>query len=112
MNAEKFPVVEKWGQILEWIVDRAGHYPKSTRFTIAGRTINHALDIQEKLIEAIYTKNRLHILVQINIYTEKLRFLIRLAFRNHYISIQQFEFISAEINAFGKMIGGWIKSSR
>lgn len=112
MSLDNYPVFVKWTAILEWIMDSGGKYPKSARFTLANRTIDHALDVQEQIIEAIYTKNRLQILRQVNIYVEKIRILLRLAFRKKYLSMKQFEFIVTEINTFGSMIGGWIKAQR
>lgn len=64
----------------------------------------------EKIIEAIYSKKRIDILQEINIYIEKLRVFFRISYDRKYISTNQFEFICTEIEETGKMIGGWIKS--
>jgi hypothetical protein len=109
MALENYPLFEKWTTIQDWIMDVAEKYPKNARFTLANRTINHALDVQEKLIEAIYSKKRLALLYQINIYVEKIRVLLRIAWRRRFIGEKQFEFAAREINEFGSMIGGWIK---
>lgn len=92
------------------MLDSVEKFPKSTRFTIGTRLINIVLDVTEKLVEAIYTKNRTHILVQVNIYIEKIRIFNRLCLRRHYYNIKQYEHISAELQAFGSMLGGWLKA--
>ena len=109
---EDYPVFRKWYVTLDWILDRCENFPKSVRFTISTRISNISLDILEKIVEAIYSKNRLEILQSANLDIEKLRFFFRIAFERKYISSKQYEYISRELNEFGKMAGGWIKSCK
>lgn len=109
---EDYPIFVKWLQITDWVMQAMEKLPKSARFTLANRIINLTLDILESIIEAIYTKQRLHILEKINLYMEKLRVLHRICYNRHYLSISQFEYISLEINEAGKMIGGWINREK
>lgn len=104
---EKYPIFERWFKILDWILTTVEKYPKSVRFTVSGRVANISLDVMEKIIEAIYTKKRLDILKDINLYIEKLRVLFRISMERKYISVRQYEFISNELNEAGMMIGGW-----
>ncbi len=106
---EDYPAFQKWYRILDWILDKCEKYPKSVRFTFSSRIANLSLDVLERLIEAIYTKKRAYILAAINLYIEKLRVFFRLSFERKYLSSAQYEYISAEINEFGRMIGGWRK---
>jgi hypothetical protein len=71
-----------------------------------------ALDIIEAVVEAIYAKDKSDILHNANLYMEKLRALIQISVDRKYISVNQYEYISREINEAGKMIGGWLKSCR
>ena len=109
---EKYPVYIKWYKTLDWILDTAEKYPKSVRFTISGKISEFSVIIMEKIIEAIYSKKRIDILQEINIYIEKLRVFFRISYDRKYISTNQFEFICTEIEETGKMIGGWIKSCK
>lgn len=93
-----------------WIIDKVERYPKSIKFSIGERIMTYSLDINEKIIEAIYKKEKKSILEDINLKLETLRILFRLSKDKKYISIQQYEFISSDLNEFGSMIGGWIKS--
>ena len=106
---DNYPVFKKWYEILNWIMDRAEKYPKSVRFSFTNRLVNMSVDVLELVIEAIYTKERSYILRRINLYIEKLRVFFRLSYQRRYISIKQYEFISREIEEFGRMIGGWSK---
>ena len=106
---EQYPVFKKWYHLLDWILNRCEQFPKSVRFTLSSRIVNLSLDILEGITEAIYSRERLYILDNLNLYIEKLRILFRISFERHYLSVKQYEFISREINEVGKMIGGWRK---
>ncbi len=109
---EDYPVFVKWSKVLDWILDRVEKFPKNVRFTLSGRIANISLDILEGLIEAIYIKNRIHILERQNLYIEKLRVLFRICYERHYISIRQYEYITEELDETGRMLGGWIRSEK
>ena len=104
---EDYPLFQKWYGLLDWILDRSEKYPKSVRFSFSSRIANISMDVLERVIEAIYTKKRAKILAEINLQIEKLRVFFRLSFERRYISAAQYEYISAEINEFGRMVGGW-----
>jgi hypothetical protein len=109
---EDYPVFTKWYKVLDWIMDTTEKYPKSARFTIATSTVNTSTALLEGIIEAIYTKDRTHILEKLNLYIEKLRVYMRIAHDRRYISVRQYEYISEELNETGKMIGGWLKREK
>jgi len=108
---EEYPIFTKWYGILDWILDKAEKYPKNTRYTVASRIVNYALDVQELIIEAVYTKNRKDILQKINLLLEKIRIMFRISYDRRYISEQQYEYISCELNETGRMTGGWQKKT-
>ncbi len=109
--SEKYPVFVKWFEAVDWILNSVEKFPKSVRFTISSRITNISLDVMERIIEAIYSKNRVHILDQINLDLEKLRVMFRICHRRKYISVKQYEYIGEIVTETGKMIGGWKKSS-
>lgn len=106
---KQYPLFEKWSKTLDWILDIIEKFPKSVRFSLSSRIANISLDVLEKIIEAIYTQKRVHILYAINLYIEKLRIMFRICFQRKYISVKQYEYIIGELNEAGKMTGGWIK---
>ncbi len=107
-----YPLYNKWLYIVEYLIDICGKYPKNVRFSLCDRITIFSLDVLEAIIEAIYTKQKSDILQNANLYMEKLRALMQISVNKKYISINQYEYISREINEAGKMIGGWIKSCR
>lgn len=110
MKPNDYPVFTHWYKTLGWILNRIEGFPKDVRFTVSNRIANLSLDIAERLIEAIYTKNRRPILSEVNLKLEKLRILFRLSMDRRYISMKQHEYISTQLNETGKMIGGWLKT--
>jgi len=106
---EDFPIFVRWSDATDWILDTVEKFPKSVRFTISGRIGNMTLDVMEGIIEAIYTKDRSHILERLNLHIEKLRVMFRISYRRKYISGSQYEHVSQMLDETGKMLGGWRK---
>lgn len=106
---EDYPLFVKWFEATDWVLDTVEKFPKHTRFTLSGRIANLTLDVMEGIIEAIYTKERAHILDRTNLYVEKMRVLLRLAYRRKYLSTAQYEHASLLLDESGKMLGGWRK---
>jgi len=109
---DDYPLFTKWRYIVEYVIDICGKYPKNVRFTLCDRIVNFSLDVLEAIIDAIYAKQKTDILHRANLYMEKLRALMQISVNKKYISLQQYEHISKEINEAGKMLGGWIKSCK
>jgi len=103
-------LLEHWYKTTDWILDKCDRLPKHTRFTLAGRIANLALDTLEHLTEAAYTKEKRDLLAGVNRNLEKLRLLFRLCHDRRYINPAQYEFIANENNTAGRMCGGWLKS--
>ncbi|KXB09155.1 hypothetical protein AKJ60_00850 [candidate division MSBL1 archaeon SCGC-AAA385M11] len=108
---EDYPIFVHWYNTLDWILSRVENFPKNARFSIASRIADLALETMESIIEAIYARQRLHILDRINLYIEKQRVLFRLAHSRQYISTSQYEYIANALDEAGKMTGGWRKAS-
>lgn len=104
------PLFDHWYQTLGWILDTVEKYPKNARFSIASKIADLSLDVLEKIIEAVYSKQKTEILNELNLILEKLRVLFRLSHDRRYISGSQYEYISRAVNSAGKMVGGWRKS--
>lgn len=109
---QPFPLYEEWFKTTDWILDKCDKLPKHTRFTVAGRIANLALDVLELLTEAAYSKQKIALLNRVNLYLEKLRLLFRLCYERQYVSASQYEFVQTQINSAGKQVGGWLKSCK
>lgn len=106
------PIFSQWLQFLEWLLPALEKFPKRVRFTFADRITNLSLDIAEDLVEARYTRDKGAILRRINLKLEKLRVLLRLCHRLHYLPHAGYEHAAKSVNAVGRMLGGWIREQR
>jgi len=91
---------------------KADTFPKSVRYTLSGRIVNLSLDILEEIIYCVYNKNRHNKMESINLKLDVLRTLWRIALDNKWISIRNYDYICEQLNTFGKMTGGWLKSEQ
>ncbi len=107
-----YPLFTHWYQTLDWILSAVERFPRSARFSLASRIADAALDTMERIVEAIYTKERIHILDAINMHIEKQRILFRIAFDRRYISSRQHEHIARALDEAGRMTGGWRRKLR
>ncbi len=103
------PIFIKWLDFLEWLLPVTERFPKRVRFTFSDRLNSLALDVVEDLIEARYAKNKQEYLRRANLRLEKLRVLLRLSHRMHYLDYKRYEHAMRQINEVGKMLGGWMR---
>ena len=106
---EQYPIFTHWYATLDWILATVEGFPRKARFSVASRIADAALDTMDLIVEAIYTKERLPLLQQINLCLEKQRVLFRIAHDRHYISPRQYEYIAGALDETGRMAGGWRK---
>jgi hypothetical protein len=97
-------------QFLVWLGPTLENFPKSHKFALGDRILDHALDILEALIEATYTRDRAGHLRRANLGIEKLRFLIRLAVDLKAMDKRRYEFAARSLDDIGRSIGAWIKA--
>jgi hypothetical protein len=109
---EELPIFTHWMQFVEWLLTTTERFPKRVRFTFSERIENLALDIALDLVEARYSREKLPILYRLNLHLEKLRILLRLCHRLHYLPHAGYEHAAKSVNAVGKELGGWIKERR
>ena len=106
------PAFTRFYEIVGWILDRAEKFPKSDRFVFGQRLANHAVDLLEQIVEALYTRDKLELLRRLNRRLEVLRVLLRLCQDRRLITTRQHEHVCGEINQVGRMIGGWIRQQQ
>ena len=100
-----------WESIADDLLDRSLKFPRHARYSIAERIDNLVLDVLEGLIVARYQRGRERraALEDINLRLTRLRALLRLAHRRHYLGEKGYEFVSERIDEAGRMLGGWLR---
>ncbi len=98
--------------LLLWVIPILEKFPRSQKFLLADKIETSLLDIQDIVIQAVYSRNKVELLSKVNLKLEQLRYLVRLSMDLKYLSIKKYQYISEKINEIGKEIGGWIKFCR
>jgi hypothetical protein len=88
--------------------------PKKDRFTIGSKCENITLEILEKLYEANskYGQDRLLILQTVDTKLKVLQALVKALLDVKAISDKRFFQLSERLIEIGKMLGGWIKTTK
>ena len=97
---------------LLWLIPAVEKFPRTQKFLLSDRMQTLALDVQEALIEATYSKNSAPHLLACNLRLEKLRFLFRLAMDLRYLDLKRYEFAARAMDEIGRLVGGWMKGLR
>lgn len=110
--APTLPVaVTKAYDIVLWLVNHVGKFPRSHRFILGDRIETKMLTVLELLIRATYSRDKKPYLEQANLELQVLRLLIRLGKDLGLTSVKQYEHISGELLGLGRQVGGWGKSA-
>lgn len=103
------PVIEIWARQVDWILDQSQHFPRRTRFTLASRLDNHALDIYELLVRARYSRDVRPALREASVRLEQLRLLARLAHQRGHLANRAYAHLAEGLDEAGRQIGAWLR---
>ncbi|MEW6357962.1 MAG: diversity-generating retroelement protein Avd [Planctomycetota bacterium] len=112
VNSSETPIFTRYYGFVKWLFERVEKFPKSSRPVLGNRLASISLEILEQIVAALYARDKLGILREINLGLERLRILMRLAKDLRYISISQLEYGVREANEVGRMLGGWVKQQQ
>jgi len=117
MPAARPPILTLLQELLPWSLDRAEGFPRSHRFTLTERRLNHSLDALDLALEAAFSPGALQgiegkklALHRLNLLLEKLRAPWRLVHERKFVAQQEIFFAIAKIDEIGRMTGAWLKS--
>ena len=106
-------VIDKCYELVVWSCKHLAKFPKSYRFTLGNDLERRLYVTLEYLIRARYdSSNRIQLLQAINLELELLRFQFRLAKDLKCLSIESYGFAARSVDEVGRLVGGWLKSSR
>ena len=87
-------------------------FPKSEKFAMVAEIKKTCFDILRLITRANKEKQKLEHLRQLDASLELLRTQIRLSVDLKFIPTKKYEVISRHLAEVGKMLGGWIRSSK
>jgi len=103
-------VLEKHRAMIAWLITRLAEFPKDQRYLLADRIQRAMLDIQELFVRAIYSKDKVVLLDEINIQLDVVRLLMRTAKDMKYVTLKRHDFFARQMDEIGRMVGGWKRS--
>ncbi len=109
---KELSIIQKTYDIIKYYVPIIERLPKTHKFTIGDRIINHLYDLLEGLIKAKYANKKLNHLIDLNVQLDILRHQTRLLLDFQLITLKRYEYISQLIDNIGIELGGWIKNQR
>jgi len=109
---DDYKIYRLWYDFTNWTIKKVDTFPKSVRYSVSSRIMDLTLTIMENIIRSIYNKDRVKKLDEANLHLKILSTFWRIALDNKWISIRNYDYICEQLNIFGKMTGGWLKSEQ
>jgi four helix bundle protein len=105
------PIFAKTYDFIKWLIPLTIKFPRHQRFVIAQAMQQSALNLQERLIEAVRLPNPAGYLYAADVELDKLRFYLRLSADLGYMSLEQQRHAGQMLAEIGKMLGSWQKKN-
>ena len=106
------PIFTRTYDLIKWLIPLTVKFPRQQRFVLAGSVQQTALRFQEQLIAAAYADDPLPDLRQADVTLATLRFYLRLCRDLQLMRFGQYEHVARLVNEVGRLLGGWIKSTK
>lgn len=107
------PIVQKVYDFYRELYLAMEKMPKKDKYTIGQKLNNTTLDLLEMLIAASNTRNeKLALLDQASVKLDFLKLIIRLSEAIKAIDQKKYLKLESFLQEIGKMLGGWIRSTR
>ena len=112
-NLEGLMIYKQYIELIYYTENITIKYPKSEKLSLVSNIKNNTYDGMKKIILAQkeYNKNkRLCILNELDTDLKMLKVLVRISYKNKYISSKNYSAWSKKIFNICNLLGGWIKS--
>lgn len=111
MSGAELPVIQRAYDLLKWTSERVARFPRAHRPALGAALVGRLHALFDALLEAKYARARGDALDRANVLVEQLRFRVRLAFDLRCLRATGYGFAAGELDAIGKMVGGWRKAT-
>lgn len=114
MDEFDIPIFKKNYELYKSLQGIRASVPKQDRYALWQRVENTGLDLVETFLQAasLYKTEKLPALDKASIKLNLLRFLVRLAHETKSIDGKKYTLLQQQIDEVGRMLGGWIKSTK
>ena len=105
-------IITKFYDFLLYLLPQVAKFPRSERYLLGERLETISFEVQELLLEACYTREKLHLLQKVNVKLEQARYYVRLSKDLKLLSLNCYENLSKMLNEIGVQLGGWMKQQK
>lgn len=105
------PIFAKTYDLVKWLIPLTVKFPRHQRFVVAQAMQQAALNLQERLTEAVRLPQPTGHLQAADVELDKLRFYLRLSYDLGYISLGQQRHGGEMVAEIGRLLGGWQKKN-
>ena len=114
MNDTDIPIVKKTYDLYRYFSQHRITIPKQDRYTLWQRSENYLLDVLEGILLASQSQkaSKIPLLEQASMKLNMLRIFIRLMKDTKSLDAKKYVTLEAAVDEIGRMLGGWIRSSR
>lgn len=112
MNKNDLMILQKTYDMIQYGYTALRQYPRSERHTLAAETKRCMYEVLQLIIRANKRYYKKTTLQDLDIELDSLRYLVRLGNDLGFLPFRRYEIWSRKINEIGKMLGGWIKSTK
>jgi hypothetical protein len=113
LASKQAPIYVQTHDMLSWLVPHLEHWPRPQRFFLARQALESATQFYRLLLRArkVQGESRCQTLLEADVELETLKALLRLGQERRYMSIGQYEHVSAMVMEIGRQLGGWRAST-
>jgi four helix bundle protein len=114
MSQQEMPIFTRTFDFLTWLLPATNSFPRAHRNSATKRLLDAAFDLRERLEEANLRKSqeRLERLLRADEALSRVRMYLRLVQRWKWLSDGQYEHVSAMVVEIGRLLGGWMKTTK
>ena len=105
-------IFERFYEFVLFLIQKTARFPKNQRYLLGEKIESLSFSVLENLLEALYSKDKLSLLLQANIQLEKLRYFLRLSKDLKILEMKAYENLTSKLHEIGIRLGGWIKHVR
>ena len=95
-----------------WLFKHTQKFPKSSRFSVSVRLELLVTEILEKIILANRAKNKMPLLMELDVLLKRLRLLVRFSKDLGYLPLNSYEYSARQTDELGRLLGGWVKQQK
>ena len=108
----ELPIIQKTYDFVKWFIPIINNLPRNHQLLLGTRIATELYELLEGLIKAKYAKDKRSQLEDLNSKLDLLRYQTRLLYDFQLISSDRYQYISQQLQAIGKDLGGWLKQQR